>query len=74
MSVIPLYILMSEIEFLSGLTQDAYKTVNKWLGHLLGGLPMATSNCLSFRVQPCMVWSFNSNNDGNGDDNTSYKF
>jgi tripartite ATP-independent transporter DctM subunit len=42
MSVIPLYMLMGEIAFLSGLSQDAYKTVNKWLGHLPGGLSMAT--------------------------------
>jgi len=42
MSVIPLYMLMGEIAFLSGLSQDAYKTVNKWLGHLPGRLSMAT--------------------------------
>jgi C4-dicarboxylate transporter DctM subunit len=49
MSVIPLYMLMGEIAFLSGLSQDAYKTVNKWLGHLPGGLAMATIGaCAAF--------------------------
>src|SRR4030065_160779 len=49
MSVIPLYMLMGELAFLSGLSQDAYKTVNKWLGHLPGGLSMATiAACAAF--------------------------
>ena len=49
MSVIPLYMLMGEIAFLSGLSQDAYRTVNKWLGHLPGGLAMATIGaCAAF--------------------------
>jgi tripartite ATP-independent transporter DctM subunit len=42
MAVIPLYMLMGELAFLSGLSQDAFRTVNKWLGHLPGGLAMAT--------------------------------
>jgi C4-dicarboxylate transporter, DctM subunit len=49
MSVIPLYMLMGEFAFLSGLSQDAYRTVNKWLGHLPGGLAMATIGaCAAF--------------------------
>ena len=49
MSVIPLYMLMGELAFLSGLSQDAYRTVNKWLGHLPGGLAMATIGaCAAF--------------------------
>ncbi len=49
MSVIPLYMLMGEFAFLSGLSQDAYDTVNKWLGHLPGGLAMATVGaCAAF--------------------------
>src|SRR4030067_380683 len=49
MSVIPLYMLMGEFAFLSGLSQDAYTTVNKWLGHLPGGLAMATIGaCAAF--------------------------
>jgi C4-dicarboxylate transporter DctM subunit len=49
MSVIPLYMLMGELAFLSELSLDAYKTVNKWLGHLPGGLSMATIGaCAAF--------------------------
>ncbi|HUL23658.1 MAG TPA: TRAP transporter large permease [Thermodesulfobacteriota bacterium] len=49
MSVIPLYMLMGEFAFLSELSLDAYKTVNKWLGHLPGGLAMATIGaCAAF--------------------------
>ena len=49
MSVIPLYMLMGELAFLSGLSQDAFHTVNKWLGHLPGGLAMATVGaCAAF--------------------------
>jgi tripartite ATP-independent transporter DctM subunit len=49
MSVIPLYMFMGELAFLSGLSQDAYRTVNKWLGHLPGGLAMATIGaCAAF--------------------------
>jgi C4-dicarboxylate transporter DctM subunit len=49
MSVIPLYMLMGELAFLSGVSQDAYKTVSKWLGHLPGGLAMATIGaCAAF--------------------------
>jgi C4-dicarboxylate transporter DctM subunit len=49
MSVIPLYVLMGELAFLSGLSQEAYRTVNRWMGHLPGGLAMATIGaCASF--------------------------
>jgi tripartite ATP-independent transporter DctM subunit len=49
MSVIPLYMFMGELAFLSGLSQNAYRTVNKWLGHLPGGLAMATIGaCAAF--------------------------
>ena len=49
MSVIPLYMLMGELAFLSELSLDAYRTINKWLGHLPGGLAMATIGaCAAF--------------------------
>jgi C4-dicarboxylate transporter, DctM subunit len=49
MSVIPLYMLMGELAFLSELSIDAYRTVHKWLGHLPGGLAMATLGaCAAF--------------------------
>ncbi len=42
MSVIPLFILMGEFCFFAGLSKDLYDTVHSWLGHLRGGLSMAT--------------------------------
>ena len=47
--VIPLFVLMGTLSFHSGLTTDLYWTINKWLGHLPGGLAMATVGaCASF--------------------------
>lgn len=49
MTLLPLYMLMGEFAFVSGLSQDAYRTVHKWLGHLPGGLSMATIGaCAAF--------------------------
>ena len=42
LSVIPLFILMGAFAFEAGLSEDLYKAVYKWLGHLRGGLAMAT--------------------------------
>ena len=42
LSVIPLFILMGQFAFVSGISQDIYKAVNDWMGHLRGGLAMAT--------------------------------
>ncbi|MFC1869207.1 TRAP transporter large permease [Thermodesulfobacteriota bacterium] len=42
LAVLPLFMLMGEFAFLSGLTQEAYATTYRWLGHLPGGLAMAT--------------------------------
>jgi tripartite ATP-independent transporter DctM subunit len=48
-SVIPLFMLMGVLCFHSGLIQDLYFTMNKWLGHLPGGLAMATvAGCAGF--------------------------
>jgi tripartite ATP-independent transporter DctM subunit len=41
-SVIPLFILMGAFCFHSGLSEDLYRTVHKFIGHLPGGLAMAT--------------------------------
>lgn len=41
-SVIPLFILMGALCFHSGLSEDLYYTVHKFIGHLPGGLAMAT--------------------------------
>jgi len=42
LSVIPLFVLMGAFCFYSGLSRDLYFTVYRWLGHLPGGLSMAT--------------------------------
>ena len=41
-SVIPLFVLMGVFAAFSGITKEAYRTVHSWLGHLPGGLAMAT--------------------------------
>jgi tripartite ATP-independent transporter DctM subunit len=41
-SVIPLFILMGTFCFHSGLSEDLYDMVNKFIGHFSGGLAMAT--------------------------------
>jgi len=41
-SIIPLFVLMGQFAFYSGLSQDIYKAVYKWFGHLPGGLGIAT--------------------------------
>ena len=42
LSVIPLFILMGQFAFISGISQDIYRTVYTWMGHFRGGLAMAT--------------------------------
>jgi len=42
LSVIPLFVLMGQFAFASGISTDIYKTVYTWMGHLKGGLAMAT--------------------------------
>ncbi len=49
MSVIPLFVLMGEFAFHAGLTRELYGTAYRWLGHLPGGLAMATiGGCAGF--------------------------
>ena len=40
--VIPAFLLMGEFALVSGIITEAYDATNKWLGHLPGGLAMAT--------------------------------
>ncbi|MDP2917208.1 MAG: TRAP transporter small permease subunit, partial [Dehalococcoidia bacterium] len=42
LSVIPLFVLMGLFCFYSGLTKSLYNTAYRWIGHLPGGLAMAT--------------------------------
>jgi C4-dicarboxylate transporter DctM subunit len=49
LSVIPLFLLMGIICFYAGISKDLYEAVHKWLGHLRGGLAMATVGaCAAF--------------------------
>lgn len=48
-SVLPLFTLMGDFASSSGLMRDGYSTMNKWIGHLSGGLAMASiGGCASF--------------------------
>ncbi|MBW1804100.1 MAG: TRAP transporter large permease subunit [Deltaproteobacteria bacterium] len=40
--VVPLFILLGIVCFHAGISKDLYEGVHKWLGHLKGGLAMAT--------------------------------
>ncbi len=49
LTVIPLFILMGMLASYAGLSGEAFYAVNKWLGHLPGGLAMATvGGCTGF--------------------------
>ena len=49
MSVVPLFILMGTVCFYTGISQELYQAINKWMGHLKGGLAMATiAACAGF--------------------------
>ena len=49
MSVVPLFCLMGEFGFRSGVVADAYTVADKWIGHHRGGLCMATNvACAAF--------------------------
>ena len=41
-SVVPLFILMGQFSFFSGISSRLYKSAYNWLGHRRGGLAMAT--------------------------------
>ncbi len=42
LSVVPLFILMGELSYHSGISRDLYRAAYKWIGQLPGGLAMAT--------------------------------
>lgn len=49
MTTIPLFIFMGTLAGVAGLSSDAFATLYKWLGHLPGGLAMATTGtCTAF--------------------------
>ena len=42
LSVIPLFIIMGYYAFYAGLTDDIFNTARTWVGHLPGGVAIAT--------------------------------
>ncbi len=42
LTVIPLFILMGQVAFYSGVNTKLYKAANAWVGHIRGGIAMAT--------------------------------
>lgn len=42
LSVIPLFILMGEVIYRSGITQSLFKTAHNWIGHFKGGMASTT--------------------------------
>lgn len=49
LSVIPLFVLMGQFAAHSGLSRDIYYAIYRWIGHLRGGLAMATiGGCAGF--------------------------
>ncbi len=46
---IPLFMFMGTLAAISGVSEDAFDSMNKWVGHLPGGLAMATiGTCSAF--------------------------
>jgi len=41
-SVVPLFMLMGQFSFASGISSRLYEAAHKWFGHMRGGLAMAT--------------------------------
>jgi len=49
LTVVPLFILMGEFAYQSGISQDLFTTANIWLGRLPGGLAMSSvAGCAGF--------------------------
>ncbi|MFH1652407.1 MAG: TRAP transporter large permease [Chloroflexota bacterium] len=49
LAVVPLFVLMGSLATLSGVSRDGYNVTFKWLGHLPGGLAVATiGGCAGF--------------------------
>lgn len=43
LTVVPLFILMGELAFIGGIGEGIYRAARAWLGHIRGGLVMATT-------------------------------
>ena len=42
LALLPLFLLMGELANISGMMRDAFRTANAWMGHIGGGLAMAS--------------------------------
>jgi len=52
-TAIPLFILMGSIVAVSGISQDLYNAARKWMGHIRGGLAIATVGACGFFAAIC---------------------
>ena len=52
LSVVALFVLMGQFVSHTGLAEDAYRTVHKWVGHMPGGIAMATIGACAARLLP----------------------
>ena len=49
LTVVPMFVLMGELAYQSGISNDLFNTANKWLGRLRGGLAMSSvAGCAGF--------------------------
>ena len=49
LTVVPLFIIMGEYAYFSGISEDLFEAANKWLGRLPGGLAMSSvAGCAGF--------------------------
>ena len=53
LTVIPLFVLMGGLASLSGISSDGYKAAYSWIGHIRGGLAMATIGACAFFAGVC---------------------
>jgi len=49
LTVVPLFILMGELSFHSGISRDLFEAASKWFGRVRGGIAMsAVAGCAGF--------------------------
>jgi C4-dicarboxylate transporter DctM subunit len=53
LTVIPMFVLMGQIVFYSGINEKLYRTAFNWVGHIRGGIAMATVLACSFFAAIC---------------------
>lgn len=53
LTVIPMFVLMGQIVFYSGINEKLYRTAYNWVGHIRGGIAMATVMACSFFAAIC---------------------